>query len=171
MKRTSLAALVLAVVLPASVRIAHGADLVVHEWGTFTSFQDADGRTISGLNVDDEPVPKFVHRLKDMPIYTPKSPPANWSQGAPTCHADVTMRLETPVLYFHPQAGFDATRTIDVTASFQGGWLTEFFPEAIAEATNFPGSLDSSSRGSLRWTALRLASAPGVADRPLIQTD
>ena len=38
-------------------------NLIVHEWGTFTSFQDANGATISGINVDDEPVPKFVHRL------------------------------------------------------------------------------------------------------------
>ena len=32
-----------------------GAILVVHEWGTFASFQDADGTTIAGINVDDEP--------------------------------------------------------------------------------------------------------------------
>ena len=30
---------------------------VVHEWGTFTSLQDENGRTLSGINTDDEPMP------------------------------------------------------------------------------------------------------------------
>src|SRR5438105_3534870 len=87
---------------------ANGSMLVVHEWGTFTSFQDADGHTISGINVDDEPVPDFVHRMKDLPVFTTRSAPARWSQGAPACHPDVTLRLETPVLYFYPQPGYSA---------------------------------------------------------------
>src|SRR5688500_14380653 len=37
--------------------------LVVHEWGTFTSLQDEAGRSVGGVNIDDEPLPKFVHRL------------------------------------------------------------------------------------------------------------
>src|SRR5688572_30551125 len=86
--------------LPAAVVFADSAALVVHEWGTFTSFQDERGGTIAGINVDDEPVPKFVHRLAGIPIFTPRSLPALWSQGAPRCHPDVTLRLETPVLYF-----------------------------------------------------------------------
>ena len=68
--------------------------MVVHEWGTFTSFQDEQGQTIPGINVDDEPVPLFVHRLGDVPIFTHAALPAKWSQGAPRCHPDVTLRLE-----------------------------------------------------------------------------
>src|SRR5688572_8919158 len=50
-----------------SIAAVHAASppLVVHEWGTFTSFQDARGEAIPGINVDDEPVPGFVHRLRD----------------------------------------------------------------------------------------------------------
>src|SRR5262245_60845706 len=36
--------------------------LVVHEWGTFTSLQDENGQALGGINVDDEPVPPFVHQ-------------------------------------------------------------------------------------------------------------
>jgi hypothetical protein len=169
MNRASIHAFLATVAMP--IAYAQAADLVVHEWGTFTSFQDADGRTIAGLNVDDEPVPKFVHRLKDMPIFTVKSPPANWSQGAPMCHADVTMRLETPVLYFYPQAGFDTTRAIDVSASFVGGWLTEFFPQAAAEASKFPGTLDSASRSKLSWAGLRLVPETKGWESRVVQTD
>jgi hypothetical protein len=142
--------------------VVHAASptLVVHEWGTFTSFQDSAGATISGINVDDEPVPKFVHRLREVPIFTTRATPAAWSQGAPGCHPDVTLRLETPVLYFYPQAAFPASQTIDVRASFTGGWLTEFYPFADAENAGFPTAMDSATRGSLQWKALRLAEDP-----------
>ena len=135
---------------------AETTKLIVHEWGTFTSFQDSNGATIAGINVDDEPVPKFVHRLHEMPIFTTRSMPALWSQGAPRCHPDVTLRLETPVLYFYPQAGFSVP-SLEVRASFNGGWLTEFYPFADAENSGFPGALDRLSESSLQWKALSLA--------------
>jgi hypothetical protein len=76
-----------AAALVLAVAVARAAEtLVVHEWGTFTSFQDPDGVTIPGINVDDEPVPPFVHRLSGFPILTAGSYPAAWSQGAPRCH-------------------------------------------------------------------------------------
>jgi hypothetical protein len=151
MKSTALT-LVLLVMVGAAA--AQGSRLVVHEWGTFTSFQDENGRTIAGINADDEPVPAFVHRMVGMEIFATTSRPARWSQGAPRCHPDVTLRLETPVLYFYPSAGW--TATFDVRASFNGGWLTEFYPAATAEGTNFPSSLSADSRGSLTWKGLRL---------------
>jgi hypothetical protein len=130
--------------------------LIVHEWGTFTSFQDRDGATIAGINVDDEPVPKFVHRLHERPVFTTRSLPAMWSQGAPRCHRDVTLRLETPVLYFYPQSTF-AGDAFDVRAAFVGGWLTEFYPFAEASNSGFPGTLERDTRGALSWSGLRLA--------------
>lgn len=151
MKSTAFS-LVLLVMVGAAA--AQGSKLVVHEWGTFTSFQDENGRTIAGINVDDEPVPAFVHRLVDVEIFATTSRPARWSQGAPSCHPDVTLRLETPVLYFYPSGGW--TAPFDVRVTFNGGWLTEFYPAATAEGTNFPSSLSSDARGSLTWKGLRL---------------
>ena len=37
--------------------------LVVHEWGTFTVLQDETGRALPGVNVNEETLPGFVHRL------------------------------------------------------------------------------------------------------------
>lgn len=141
---------------------AEPTSLIIHEWGTFTSFQDDLGLTVSGINVDDEPVPKFVHRLSDVPIFTARSSPASWSQGAPRCHADVTLRLETPVLYFYPQSGFARDRPFEVRATFVGGWLTEFFPSAGAENAGFPRALGRSTRSSIQWTGLRLSPNPAI---------
>jgi len=41
---------------PQSPSLWKGNDgLVVHEWGTFTTLQDDEGRELSGINIDDEP--------------------------------------------------------------------------------------------------------------------
>src|SRR5262245_4330916 len=95
---------------------AVGQPLIVHEWGTFTSFQATDGTSIPGINVDDEPVPQFVHRLNGFHVFRAGGLPAGWSQGAPRCHPDVTLRLETPVLYFYPSTVVRTTEPIDVEA-------------------------------------------------------
>lgn len=135
-------------------------DLIVHEWGTFTSFQSEEGVTIAGINVDDEPVPSFVHRLNELPIFTTTSLPARWSQGAPRCHSGVTLRLETPVLYFYPQPKFVLERPIDVRVRFNGGWLTEFYPAAKAAMPGFPDRLEGETKGDLEWAGLHLRAAP-----------
>jgi hypothetical protein len=50
-------------VISLSCACAAGDRLVVHEWGTFTSFQNEAGEALRRINTDDEPVPPFVHRL------------------------------------------------------------------------------------------------------------
>jgi hypothetical protein len=163
MNGTFTPALLAAVAMAIAQPSAAAASLVIHEWGTFTSFQDSRGRTIPGINVDDEPVPKFVHRLPEAQIFTTRSAPASWSQGAPRCHPEVTLRLETPVLYFYPQSDFAFDQSFEVHAAFTHGWLTEFFPAAIASNPGFPQDLRRSARGSIRWQGLRLSREPSAA--------
>jgi len=137
------------------------ASLLVHEWGTFTSFQDHNGKSIGGINVDDEPVPGFVHRIDELPVLSQNSLPASSSsKGAPSCHPDATLRLETPVVYFYPRPGFDAQEPIDVRAEFSGGWLTEFYPNAKSTVPGFPKLLEPTDKGSLQWRGLRLIAHP-----------
>ena len=45
---------------------AEHADVVVHEWGTFTALQDEAGNAVGGINTEDEPVPPFVHDVSRM---------------------------------------------------------------------------------------------------------
>lgn len=161
-----LAAIVIALFWSNATPGSDPGTLFVHEWGTFTSFQSETGRTIPGINVDDEPVPSFVHRLHELPIFTTASLPALWSQGAPRCHSGVTLRLETPVLYFYPQPGFALEQAINVRVRFNGGWLTEFYPAATADTPDFPRKLERRTEGDLRWTGLRLQlpSAPSLPE-------
>ena len=99
-------------VLICSLRVAGAqvnTSLVVHEWGTFTSLQDESGQAIGGLNTDDEPVPEFVHTTLNMLVSPTQLPPlffgrlsgsiGFFGKGIPSLHPDVTMRLETPVMY------------------------------------------------------------------------
>jgi hypothetical protein len=134
--------------------------LVVHEWGTFTSLQDEGGQTIGGINTDDEPVPKFVHRLADFLLLRPTEVPGIFFQGAPHCHPDVTLRLETPVLYFHLPYDPQTEEDLSVTASFRGGWLSEFYPNADVSAPGLVsntmtfGPLRPGMMSTLSWNHL-----------------
>jgi hypothetical protein len=127
--------------------------LIVHEWGTFTSLQDETGRTIGGINVDDEALPAFVHEIRAPLTYV-----QSHSKGAgPAARPDVTMRLETPVLYFHPQAG-STVHDVDVKVQFKGGWLTQFYPNAealidgVKPGANFTSNpIGADSVSSLAW--------------------
>src|SRR5262245_3511560 len=120
--------------------------LVIHEWGTFTSLQDEVGRTITGVNTDDEPVPEFVHRISEL-IPRPTELAPVYYKGVPRSHRQVRMRLETPVLYFHPPAGRREPMRATVKVGFRGGWLTEYYPTAQVHA---PGL----ENGQFRYNAL-----------------
>ena len=45
--------------------------VIVHEWGTFTSLQDENGKALGGINVDDEPAPYFVYFAGRIPVLAP----------------------------------------------------------------------------------------------------
>ncbi|MEO6435090.1 MAG: hypothetical protein ABIP55_04930 [Tepidisphaeraceae bacterium] len=145
-----------------SPTLASSDKLVVHEWGTFTSLQDENGRSIGGLNSNDEPLPPFVHRLPNVGIADDvfiKSPRAR-------LHPDVTMRLETPVVYFYPP---DAKpMTLDVSATFKGGLLSEYYPKAIATSDTPPRRLTAKTVGTLKWKSALIgedAKIPATTDR------
>lgn len=153
---------------------AGAADLVIHEWGTITTIHDAAGQPQAGLNKIDaaDVLPDFVHRYE--PPHTRHDPAKSFAKsplvpGRP----DVTMRLETPVIYFHPPAGKPYDQPIDVKVSFRGGILNEFYPAAEADvrvdtdrvadklaAHVLPGYsfdvLNNYVVGALQWKGVRL---------------
>ena len=138
---------------------------IVHEWGTFTALQNDAGRELPGINIDDEPVPGFVHNLAPLILNQPFLTQDHWiyrQKGAPRQHPKVTLRLETPVLYFYPASDGKLPKSVDVQVLFRGGWLTEFYPFAKAELPgmedegfNF-GSLTPSTLGKLHWKNVQL---------------
>lgn len=117
----------------ASVAAAAAGHLVVHEWGTITTVHEAKGTPQGGLNRIDESevLPEFVHRYEpEATRFDPKLKLGKLPQvpGRP----DVTMRLETPVIYFYPPPNEKFDRSIDVRVRFRGGVINEFYPAAAA---------------------------------------
>lgn len=144
--------------------------LAVHEWGTFTAFQNEAGEALRRINTDDEPVPEFVHQLVKIPQDVKLYPPTEmvlghqqFSQGATPADLRVTMRLETPVLYFHLPPGL-SSMTLDVEVGFQRGFLTQFFPQAAATVNGQPPKQTEFPQGqpiesALKWFGVRLGQA------------
>ncbi|HLX62276.1 MAG TPA: hypothetical protein VKX17_13435 [Planctomycetota bacterium] len=134
--------------------------MVVHEWGTFTSLQNDAGATLGGINADDEALPSFVKTLKRDLIASPAN------KGFAHARPDVTMRLETPVVYFHPPKNQVAPTTLDFEVQFKGGWLTQYYPDADALAPGMSERLKSNTLGSLSWHGLRVGvdAAPAETD-------
>lgn len=178
MKRTLLSLGALSAVAMAMTR--HGAapksPLIVHEWGTITTRHLPNGTPQGRLNHTDssEILPSFVHRYE--PPATVNNPEKSLLKepiipGRP----DVTMRLETPVIYFHRPNGSPAPAPFDVSVRFRGGVLNEFYPNAEPSAVmdaehvnrtiahgSYPGAwggdvLDSYVVGGLIWRGVAVA--------------
>ena len=140
-----------------------GERLLVHEWGTFTALQDAAGRSLPYINTDDEPVPQFVHRLdhrileNDRKVLRRNLGNRRFKSIAFDPGLHVTMRLETPVVYFYPPASAQTPLTLDVSVRSPGGWLSEFYPKALGTAPGIDKlRLSSNAVGTLDWKNLRV---------------
>jgi hypothetical protein len=95
-------------------------DLVVHEWGTFTSIAGKNGtaidwRPLSGAS----DLPKFVYTSADK---------KGWrgSYNDPGKGRVAKVRMETPVIYFYTAKEME----VDVRVEFPEGTITEWYPQA-----------------------------------------
>lgn len=136
---------------------AAAADLVVHEWGTITTVHAVDGEPAGGLNrIDaDDVLPAFVHRWE--PEAT-RDDPGKLLGKRPLIvgRPDVTMRLETPVLYFHPPAGQVPAKPFDVTVRFRGGVVNEYYPDAEPSVALDVDRMQSKAEAGVRWDGNKL---------------
>jgi len=150
------------VLLVAGMSAAAEDKWTIHEWGTFTSLQDESGAALGGINTDDEPAPAFVHQLSALVPLRSSEAPNTFFKGTPSCHPDVTMRLETPVIYFHPPKSATGVQTASVRVTFHGGWLSEFYPAANASVAGLEsgrfqfGRLSAGSTSTLEWDDLKI---------------
>jgi hypothetical protein len=116
---------------------ANRTGLVVHEWGTFSSFSGSDG-VPAKFYADGRDLPSFVHSsagFAEGEAYTKL-----FTKGENAA----IVSLETPVLYFYTDRPLTAT----VRADFPTGAFTEWFPQA--------GRVD---RKRLTWTDVRVRPA------------
>jgi hypothetical protein len=116
------------------------ADLIAHEWGTFTSLMGSNGVRQNGMYHEDELLPDFVHRFgEDFKIELPNSNTVA-SNGCRRKVCDdflngqiISQKMETPVLYFYSDKESEVNATMDV--GFPEGIISESYPKAQA---NYP---------------------------------
>ena len=152
MDKTPLNFLVLAcAALGATSRMADAKGLVVHEWGTFTTVSTSTGQPLGGLYVDATRLPGFVQGLP----YFNHDAAAGWAPL--TKLRNVTVKMETPVLYFYSPESLD----VDVKVDFKGGTISQWYPHAYRTETNPEGSFvdfaEKPYAGHIAWKAKVLA--------------
>ncbi len=125
---------------------AHSANFIAHEWGTFTSVVDKNGKMIQGLHHEEEALPNFVYDLSRVErtgvgtsLATSGIPPRRGGGGPPTrgftpASMDlmpiptfterITQKMETPVIYFYAEDEIN----INVRVDFPEGVISQWFP-------------------------------------------
>jgi len=118
-------------------------NLIVHEWGTFTDVQGADGGLLSWRPLQTSELPAFVRDWRNPGMnrqfrgYFAVNQPYIGKGNMLTLQ-----RMETPVMYFYS----DHDLTADVTVAFPSGLITEWYPQAtqigpsVVADTNAPSS-------------------------------
>lgn len=133
--------LLLAIAAPTSSWAAPKYEL--HEWGTFTTVSGSDGVLLAGLEREEEHLPKFVHShfgmgngqeldMDEFKRLTARhgnlrfagGPLALKGLGARPLEG-VTVKMETPVIYFHSEEAFQAK----VEVGFEGGTISQWYPQ------------------------------------------
>jgi hypothetical protein len=94
-------------------------NLVVHEWGTFTSIAGKDGVALEWRPLNGPvDLPKFVHTIKQGS--------AGLRDATPKADLTASVRMETPVIYFYSNNEMDVSVKVD----FPKGKITEWYPQA-----------------------------------------
>ncbi len=143
----------------------------LHEWGTFTSVSGSDGVLLPGLEAEEERLPFFVESHAGMA--NGRSP---FMKGWCRPLANVTIKMETPVIYFYTPAAFAA----HVEVGFRGGSISQWYPRRsggekppalkLEEKTGkviASGAIDFAKRyeGSIAWDVNVAPAADDAAGR------
>ncbi len=133
--------------------------LIAHEWGTFTSFQNAEGTALLGLHRGDQPLPDFVYLRNPLSqeqqshsvfgcfvtSYSCDYRP-DFSDSVSQFSNLINQRMETPVIYFYS----DQELSVDVTVDFPQGIITEWYPKASRFSPEI-GNVKGIRDGSMTW--------------------
>ena len=129
--------------------IAPSDKLIVHEWGTFTTFSGSNGVHLDFRPLLDNELPGFVFDRAS------QSGHMNWFSKS---RLRTRVRMETPVTYFYT----DRERTVRAKVEFPKGLLTEFYPPVASMAPAFDEKLglqgdgEPIGKGMLDWGEIDL---------------
>lgn len=136
---------------------------VVHEWGTFTDVQGADGVQMEWNPLVAPDLPRFVY---DREVRSSKARIKGVVVAGKTGTVS-RQRMETPVIYFYS----DHARTVDVTVRFPEGAVTEWYPLQTAADLTLDLLRKSATKPALHWGNLQIGPASPEAESGLPQED
>jgi hypothetical protein len=125
-------------------------DLVVHEWGTFTTVSGKRGTTLDWRPLNGaSDLPSFVYNVKDRDGF-------RGTYDAKLSGKDsklVKVRMETPVIYFYTKNEME----IEASVGFPEGEITEWYPQASI-VNNYAGNNQSAKFTSnlINWGTIKL---------------
>ena len=103
---------------------------VVHEWGTFTSLHSSDGKVLTGLQKEEVHLPVDVYNL----CFCWNFEKGSFPKGVEI--TNVTVKMETPVIYFYSPDTTGKKVTVDV--KFRNGSISQWYPQRYTgEKNNF----------------------------------
>lgn len=154
------------------------SELIVHEWGTFTTLHGSDGTRIGGLHLEEEPLPSFVYQHGKEASNEVPEPVLQPTYGGKYGYAsdrnqflafndfqvfgegigikNVNVKMETPVLYFYAEKEMD----VKVKVDFPRGSISQWYPQRTAGETieaNTNYDFEKDFNGSISWDAKVLA--------------
>lgn len=109
----------------------------LHEWGTFTTVAGSDGVLLSGLEREEASLPIFSYShyglengnlsrdFEDVTRRHGGTPILSLMKGLARPLRGVTVKMETPVIYFHSEEAFD----VSVKVGFNGGTISQWYPD------------------------------------------
>lgn len=132
---------------PATTRTqAKETDLVLHEWGTFTSIAGGDGVALDWQPLNGaSDLPSFVYDLKRDGGY-------RGTYGIRGKGEVAKVRMETPVIYFYTKQEME----INVSVSFPNGKITEWYPQAGVVNNSFAHNRTGQFHSGVTWGQIRL---------------
>ncbi|MFT5191639.1 MAG: hypothetical protein ACI957_004681 [Verrucomicrobiales bacterium] len=146
------------------------SNYTLHEWGIFTSVFGADGRMLAGLEREEEALPPFVYAHAGM-----RSKPGLKAMTRPV--HNVTVKMETPVIYFYSDEGFKA----HVDVGFHGGSISQWYPNRSSgevpptfKGDNFQSTAIDFAKGyegSIAWDVEVLERSSENDRKPFVGTE
>jgi len=113
--------------------------LIVHEWGTFTSFAGSDGVNLEFRPLIHSDLPGFVYSPASLNVFSKRTLLAR-------------QRMETPVTYFYS----DIERDVNVSVAFRQGRLTEFYPPPMTHASTLAADGKTPVEERVDWGRVHL---------------
>lgn len=128
-----------------TTRPAPQGKLIVHEWGTFTSFSGSNG-----IQLDFRPL-----LADDLPWFVSTRETQSGAILLTKGRIRARIRMETPVTYFYT----DVERTVQASVQFPKGLLTEFYPPVVEMAPKYNPAKEGNEpfgNSKLDWGQIRL---------------